>query len=62
MRRMFRLSDASHKYIDLREYEDEILEIADSKLIINDEWYCMITMIYFHNITRKIFLVTKVTG
>lgn len=62
MRRMFRLSDASHKDIDLGEYEDEILEIADSKLIINDEWYCMITMIYFHNITRKIFLVTKVTG
>lgn len=29
MRRMFRLSDASHKDIDLREYEDEILEIAD---------------------------------
>lgn len=29
MRRMFRLSDASHKDIVLREYEDEILEIAD---------------------------------
>ena len=29
MSRMFRLSDASHKDIDLREYEDEILEIAD---------------------------------
>lgn len=29
MRRMFRLSDASHKDIDLCEYEDEILEIAD---------------------------------
>ena len=29
MRRMFRLSDARHKDIDLREYEDEILEIAD---------------------------------
>ena len=29
MRRMFRLSDASHKDIDFREYEDEILEIAD---------------------------------
>ena len=28
MRRMFRLSDASHKDIDFREYEDEILEIA----------------------------------
>ena len=28
MRRMFRLSDASHKDIDLREYEDEILDIA----------------------------------
>ena len=28
MRRMFRLSDASHRDIDLREYEDEILEIA----------------------------------
>ena len=29
MRRMFRLSDASHKDIDFREYEEEILEIAD---------------------------------
>ena len=29
MRRMFRLSNATHKDIDLREYEDEILEIAD---------------------------------
>ena len=29
MRRMFRLSDASHKDIDLCEYEDEIMEIAD---------------------------------
>ena len=33
MRRMFRLSDASHKDIDLREYEDEILEIADRILL-----------------------------
>ena len=29
MRRMFRLSDASHNDIDFREYEDERLEIAD---------------------------------
>ena len=33
MRRMFRLSDASHKDIDLREYEDEILEISDRILL-----------------------------
>ena len=29
MHRMFRLSDATHKDIVLREYEDEILEISD---------------------------------
>ena len=41
MRRMFRLSDASHKDIDLREYEDEILEIAD-RIIPGNQNYFMI--------------------
>ena len=31
MRRMFRLSDASHKDIDLREYEDEIFAYYSRK-------------------------------
>lgn len=29
MRRMFKLSDISHKNVDLRNYESEILEIAN---------------------------------